>query len=121
MRRHVMETLAEPEVAPLQIELTMMGEPVVLEHDAPVEPTVPRRVLPIFQAFTDELVKRSARASEAEGKAISARGNPGTVSVAKMASPGEASSLAESSAPVAETSTQAGVNSVPCGRRLSNF
>jgi Fe-S-cluster containining protein len=64
-------------LARTQIELSLLGAPFRLAFEAPQAPVRPRRLLPVFQAVTDEIVSRSARAVAAEGKEISCRAGCG--------------------------------------------
>jgi Fe-S-cluster containining protein len=55
----------------LKIELSLFGTPFTRELDMPSGPVRPVRVLPVFQAITDEIVARSVEQVTREGKAVS--------------------------------------------------
>ena len=61
----------------LQLDFPLFGPPFRHAFDAPQAPVRPRRLLPVFQAVTDEIVRRSADAVRAEGKEISCRAGCG--------------------------------------------
>ncbi len=65
------------ESAPLRLAMRVGGEALEVVVELPVAPTTPKRMLPLFQRVTDEVVARGARAVSAAGKSISCKAGCG--------------------------------------------
>jgi Fe-S-cluster containining protein len=57
----------------LRVDLAILGAPFQREFVAPAGPIRPIRMLPLFQAITDEMVRRGAGAATRGGKTVSCK------------------------------------------------
>jgi len=67
----------EPESIQVRVDLAILGEPFRHEFVVPRAPIRPIRMLPVFQAVTDEMMRRAASAATQDGKSISCKAGCG--------------------------------------------